>query len=553
MKKILLSLLLFSGCNLFAQQYSALVLSGFNADVIANGIGPSSTSTGVAMDNADFVLMSTDFQPTVSDTPPSYALPISGIINSNAFPDLAFQLASYSGSNSLRLQEQSDFGALTVSNAEPTTKLYVLAATGSGNATLGGTIHFSDNSTQDIISGVIPDWFYSSALTVATSGFGRVNRVTDVLENPVGNPRLYQFEIAILPENQPKIITGIDFSKISSAEGVINIFAVTAKLLGTCPAPQSLTATTNTQISTTISWAAAVVAPANGYQYYVSSGNVTPTVGAPPTGTVGSGVTSATLSNLDTGTHYCVWVRSACSDTEVGPWSEPTCFTAGDVSTAYDGTDIPTLYNFNPDVTTDNTCPGTLTVNVPAGYQISGVATAYDMQTASNGWMSEQRSLLVCTTTGMAETNLTSGVGSQTGTYHYDRSGITIANGATGAVSFDLRAWRTFGSSDCNVDYNRVLGNSWTVTVTLSPILKTKQNDKAEFTLYPNPAENLVHVSGDELMREIQVFNLLGQQVLEVKLNEKVHDLNVTSLSAGKYLMKITSDSGITTKGLLKK
>ncbi len=62
------------------------------------------------------------------------------------------------------------------------------------------------------------------------------------------------------------------------------------------------------------------------------------------------------------------------------------------------------------------------------------------MQTALNGWMSEQRSILVCNTTGLMEPQVTSGVGGTTGTYDYSRSNINIANGATGNVEFELRA-----------------------------------------------------------------------------------------------------------------
>ena len=551
MKKTLLLLWLFPACNfLFAQEYQTLQTTGFNADVIANGIGSSAVSTSMAMDNADYVLMSADFQLLATDTPPSFALPVSGQINNAAMPGLSYQLAPYSLSNSLRLQEQSEFGALSFSNPVSATTLYVLAATGSGSATLGGTIHFSDNTTQDAVAGVIPDWFFSNALPVVISGFGRVSRTTDIIENPIGDPRLYQFEIAILPENQTKTITGIDFTKTSAAEGVLNIFAISAKLLGTCPAPSSLVASNISNVSADISWTFAVIPPASGYDYYLTTSASVPAASQAPTGNVANNLVS--LTGLTIGQHYCVWVRSHCSAIETGEWVS-TCFTTGQQTTAYTGSDIPTLYNLTPDLSSVDSCPGMLTVNVPAGYQISGVGTSYDMQTALNGWMSEQRSLLVCITTSTAEPAVVSGVGGTTGTYHYERSGLNLANGATGAVDFELRAWRAYGGSDCNVDYNRVLGNSWTVTVTLQSILNKRDVIRQEFLVYPNPAENFVHISGEVLISKIQIFNLLGQEVLQSETKSKTPDIDISALATGKYLMKITSEKGIETKGIIKK
>ncbi len=554
MKKTLLfaALLGFSGMA-SAQQYNALqVTSGFNADVIANGVGASLLSTTASMDNAEFAFISADFQAFSGDPLPDYALPVSGLIDNAYMPALQYQMAPYSSDNSLRLQEQNDFGTLAISGAAQFTKLFVLASTGSGSGTLGGTIHFSDNTTQAITSGVIPDWFYSNALPVVISGFGRVSRTTDVIENPVGNPRLYQFEIAIDPANQVKTITSIDFVKESFEEGVINIFAVTAEALGICPPPSALTVTNLTGSEATVSWTAPVILPADGYQYYISTNSTPPLPSTEPTGSTSAGVTTVTLPELTTGITYCIWVRSKCSDSESGAWSSAACFTPGQIDTTHPD-DIPTLYNIAVDMNSTTTCPGIMTVNVPAGYVITSVATSYDMQTASNGWMSEQRSILVCNTTGLMESEITAGVGGTTGTYSYSRTGLDIADGAYGNVEFELRAWRTYGSSDCNTDYNRVVAGTWTVTVTVQESLSNREFAKTDFAVYPNPAHDRVTVLGNENILAVNVYNLLGQQVLQNEgLSSKEVQLNTANLSVGKYVLKITSENGVSTKSLLK-
>lgn len=556
MKKILLSAAIFSFCTaLQAQNYSSLtILSGYNADVIANGVGPSLLSTTSAMDNANFAFMSVDFQALAGDTPPDYALPASRAINSPTMPGLTYFLNDYAADNSLRLQEQFDSGTFTFNNTTSLTRLFVLASTGSGNATLGGTIHFSDNTTQEIASGVIPDWFYSEALPVVISGFGRVNRETDVIENPIENPRLYQFQIDILPANQLKVVTSIDFNKQSFEEGVINIFAVSAEQLSTCPSPSALTATNITNNAATINWTTPVIAPAMGYQYYLSTDSTAPTNTTNPTGSTAAGVTTVTLADLTVGQSYCIWVRSKCGDNESSSWSQSVCFTTGQTSGQYNDGDIPTTFvdidSVNTGLTTN--CPGVLTVTVPDGFEIASVATSYDMQTASNGWMSEQRSLLVCNTTGLMEAEVTAGSGGTTGTYSYERSGLSIANGATGNVQFELRAWRTYGAGECDVVYNRVVNGTWTVTITYAT-LKTNSFNAGSFQVYPNPANDVVNISAKETISGVAVFNLLGQQVLHrYGLNGKEVQISTAGLPSGNYLLKVTSENGVASKSILK-
>ncbi len=554
MKKLLLLCLCLQAVNaVWAQDYQTLQASGFNADIIANGVNPSAASTSIALDNADYVLMAADFQPTLADIPPAYALPLSGLITDASIAGLSFQLAPYSQSNSLRLQDESDFGALTFSNGVSATNLYVLAASGSGSVTLGGTIHFSDNSTQDFSAAVIPDWFFSNALPVVISGFGRVSRATDIIENPIGDPRMYRYEIAILAQNQTKTITGIDFTKTSAEEGVANIFAVSAKLLGTCPPPTNLMvsiAATNTDAN--IYWTESVVDPTGGYDCYLTVlGAPVPLPATLPTQSVGEGMSWIIFQDLIPGVTYCVYIRSVC-ESEAGPWGNPVCFTPGQINIT-NPNDIPTLYSLTVDTSSTTSCPGTLSFNVPPGYQVASVSTSYSMQTALNGWMSEQRSILVCNTTGLMEPQITSGIGGTTGTYDYSRSNINIANGATGNLEFELRAWRTYGGADCNTDYNRVVAGTWTVSMIVQPQLSVRDFDKNNFTVYPNPAQDLLQISANETITELTLYNMLGQQVLHQNgSNSKNAQLVTTGLPSGKYILKVTSESGLQSKGILK-
>lgn len=214
-----------------AQNYEPLqVSSGFSADVIANGIGPAVSSTNGALDNASFCLLAANFQATAASVPPSYALPVSGLLTSPSVANLTFQLADYSANNSLRLADQNDSGILAFTNQVAATNLYFLVTSGSGSSTVNGTITFADNTTQAITAAVIPDWFYSTALPVVISGMGRIGRLDNIIENPANDPRLYQYTVAITAANQSKLVSSVQLTKSSVLEGVANIFAVSAKL-----------------------------------------------------------------------------------------------------------------------------------------------------------------------------------------------------------------------------------------------------------------------------------------------------------------------------------
>jgi photosystem II stability/assembly factor-like uncharacterized protein len=75
-------------------------------------------------------------------------------------------------------------------------------------------------------------------------------------------------------------------------------------------------------------------------------------------------------------------------------------------------------------------------------------------------------------------------------------------------------------------------------------------NSVSSVLLYPNPAENLVFVrinNNSELIREIQVFNMLGAEVIKIsnlnKKNEFVVDMS--ALSKGTYIFKVSAAKSV--------
>ena len=81
--------------------------------------------------------------------------------------------------------------------------------------------------------------------------------------------------------------------------------------------------------------------------------------------------------------------------------------------------------------------------------------------------------------------------------------------------------------------------------------LSTNSFTQFDFSVYPNPTNGLVKISTDEVLSKVEVFNLLGKRVINTaELSDNT--LDVSSLSQGVYILKLTSGNAISTKKLIK-
>jgi hypothetical protein len=63
-------------------------------------------------------------------------------------------------------------------------------------------------------------------------------------------------------------------------------------------------------------------------------------------------------------------------------------------------------------------------------------------------------------------------------------------------------------------------------------------------SIYPNPAKDAVQLNIEQVLEEevlIEVFNNLGQKVLQTATTNNVTNIDVSRLASGNYLMKLTS------------
>lgn len=82
--------------------------------------------------------------------------------------------------------------------------------------------------------------------------------------------------------------------------------------------------------------------------------------------------------------------------------------------------------------------------------------------------------------------------------------------------------------------------------------LATTSNIKTNFSLYPNPAKGQVTIQTKTTNAvQIEVFDILGKQVIAKEISNG--NLNISSLNAGLYLVKVTQNGVASTKKLIVK
>ncbi|MCQ9640839.1 T9SS type A sorting domain-containing protein [Chryseobacterium sp. WG14] len=570
--------------SMMAQNFQTMpVQSGYTADVIANGIGSSMTSTTMDVDGVSYNFVSRDFQLAASSTPLTYGLPVNGIINSAvaATPGLSYQLGDYSGNNSLRINSNTtgtNTGTLIFTNPVAAFKLYMLSTSGSGSSTVNVTVNFTDNTTQVFTGQTITDWY--GGANYAIQGIGRILRTTDVLDANSINPRLYQTILNIDAANQAKPIQSVTITKTNSG-GVANIFAFSADAYTDCVAPTLSATGTVTSNSADISWTVPAGTQAVSHDIYYSTSSTTPTSATVPSYSDVTG-TSYTLGSLAPSTTYYYWVRTNCSTaTGESAWSFSKSFT-----TLCGALVPPYTNNFS-------SVPGTCWANNISGGSPStgstGTTVYWDQRNflnASANGPSVHMNLYSANRTGWLKTvpfdlsaggyrvKFNYGVTTYSGTatslmgaddlVHFmisEDGGTTwtilqtwnTANGPSNTSNeyiYNLTAntnastlfafYGTSGTANEGLDYNFYIDDFTVESAQLSTSEVNKTTRKAE--VHPNPFKDILYISDTREVKSATVGDLSGRIVNTI--DGPVKELNLSMLNSGLYFVTLYFKDG---------
>ncbi len=146
-------------------------------------------------------------------------------------------------------------------------------------------------------------------------------------------------------------------------------------------------------------------------------------------------------------------------------------------------------------------------------------------------------------TTGLASASLPLTAAYQD--FNVDFTPVTLANNN---ANFKIRL-RFTGSGDMTVSAgNRITFNN--ISLIGTETLGVKQNQLTQFSVYPNPFSDIVHIAGLQ-NADYKVFSIEGKLVKSGKA--ETSQINLSSLNSGMYLLQLTSGNTTETKKIIKR
>jgi len=122
-----------------------------------------------------------------------------------------------------------------------------------------------------------------------------------------------------------------------------------------------------------------------------------------------------------------------------------------------------------------------------------------------------------------------------------------------GATAFDqnISGWcvSNFESEPYNFSTNSAWINDYKPAWGTCPALGVNDQNLMNVSLYPNPTENTLFISGNESPIAVAIYNVLGKEVLSIK---NTNTINVQALPSGVYTIRISDGVRQTNRKFIK-
>jgi hypothetical protein len=146
-----------------------------------------------------------------------------------------------------------------------------------------------------------------------------------------------------------------------------------------------------------------------------------------------------------------------------------------------------------------------------------------------------------------------------------DASSVSSANGEiditiTGGTSPYSYEW---SNGSTNADLTELIPGAYLITVTdandcslattfvVDVLSDIEAISSANLEVYPNPSSDVVNLStNNDKIKQIKLFSITGQLLLEKRVDNKVYSITVSSFAAGTYYLEVILESGQITKKL---
>jgi hypothetical protein len=242
---------------------------------------------------------------------------------------------------------------------------------------------------------------------------------------------------------------------------------------------------------------------------------------------------SVVTFNTVSGTNYYILVYAYLS-TSLNFELNVDCTSACSPATTNDDCDtaLALTVGATTPITTDNSC-ATPTLNL-AYPSCSGMFNTYfdtwyyfdtDNSTAFDVTLSNPTG-----TTGFAVYSGTCGALTQVTGSCNTAAGTASLTGLNTASRYYIRAFSTTTATRGSFDL--------AVTATLA----ANSFDNGSFSYYPNPVKNILNLSYNQEISNVEVLNLLGQRINNFKVSSNQTQVDMSNLAVGTYIVKVTSN-----------
>lgn len=313
---------------------------------------------------------------------------------------------------------------------------------------------------------------------------------------------------------------------------------VEVKLSPACPTP-SASASGVTDVAANLSWTA-VPSAALGYEYVLD--NVATDPAGSGTSTVATTYNASGLTQLTT---YYFHIRSVCSAGVYSAWSTVsfTTLATPPVNDNCSGAIALTpgaTFATNPLIANNVGATGS-TETAPGCASYAGGDVWYSAVVPASGSLTFENNTNPGGMTDSAAAVYSGACGAlvlidcddSSSTAGDDHPLITVTGRTPGEVLY-YRVWEYGGN---------VFG---TVQVSAyDASLSSGSFDTSNFVAYPNPVKDILNLSYKSAISNVRVVNLLGQEVLKSNFNANDVQVNMSSLSAGAYIVNITVEDTV--------
>lgn len=138
-------------------------------------------------------------------------------------------------------------------------------------------------------------------------------------------------------------------------------------------------------------------------------------------------------------------------------------------------------------------------------------------------------------------------------------SGFSIPNGSSSVVitletydDSEVEGIETIITTISNLSEGTIDINTASADLVDNDVVGIDDIGEIEISIYPNPAHNIINISSNLNIEEVQIYNIAGQKIC-FQRNPSLNQLNVSDLSPGVYFMNILVNGNIITKKFIKK